>query len=539
MSTTEGLAVPWWHRGVIYEIYVRSFYDANGDGVGDLAGIAQKLDHLCELGADAFWITPFYPSPMADHGYDVANYVGVDPLFGTLADFDALVRAAHARGLKVIVDLVPNHTSDEHPWFVESRRSRTSAKRDWYLWRDSAPDGSVPNNWLSVFGGPAWEWDAATGQYYYHAFHRKQPDLNWRNPEVEAAMLEVMRFWLERGADGFRVDVMWHLIKDAEYRDNPPNPLYQPGGSPYASILPVYSTDQPEVHEIVRKMRALVDGYGERVLIGEIYLPVEQLVRYYGDRCGAHLPLNFQLISLPWLAPRISAAIDVYEASLGEHDWPNWVLGNHDQPRVATRLGPAQARVAAMLLLTLRGTPTLYYGDEIGMPNVPVPIELAQDPQGRNLGLAHSRDPARTPLRWDAGPTAGFTKGVPWLPVGAADASSVESQRRDPQSMLTLHTRLTALRRDAPALHGGRYRPLHVDDAVFVFQREADGERYAIGLNFTSSPCVYAPEGVSLRGQVVLSTHLDREGVRIDGALHLRPDEGLIVRLSSQGPSRS
>ena len=287
----------WWQRGIVYQVYPRSFQDANGDGIGDLKGITARLDYLVELGVDAVWISPFYPSPMVDFGYDVADYCAVDPLFGTLADFDALVDEAHARGLKLILDFVPNHTSDRHPWFTESRSSRDNPKRDWYLWRDPAPDGGPPNNWLSRMGGSAWEWDAVTGQYYYHAFLREQPDLNWRNAEVRAAMYDVLRFWLRRGVDGFRVDVLSDLIKDAQFRDNPPNPAFRPGQPVASATAAGLHGDRPEVHEVVAEMRRVVDEYDERVLIGEIYLPVERLVAYYGrDLAGAHLPFNFQLI---------------------------------------------------------------------------------------------------------------------------------------------------------------------------------------------------------------------------------------------------
>jgi len=333
----------WWQSGIVYEAYVRSFADSDGDGVGDLAGITQKLDYLSWLGVDALWLTPVYPSPMADHGYDVANYTDIEPLFGSLKDMDALIEAAHRRKLKVILDFVPNHTSDRHPWFLASKSSRTDPKRDWYIWRDGKGDGP-PNNWLAAFGGSAWAWDETTHQYYCHAFLREQPDLNWRNPEVREAMYDAMKFWLDRGIDGFRMDVLWHLIKDAAFRDNPPNPEYQPSDIPYNSLIPAYSTDQPEVHEIVKEMRALVDRYPERLLIGEIYLPIHRLVSYYGqDRDGAHLPFNFQLITLPWNARQISAAISEYEGALPPHAWPNWVLGNHDQPRIASRVGREQA----------------------------------------------------------------------------------------------------------------------------------------------------------------------------------------------------
>ena len=369
----------WWQTGVIYQIYPRSFQDTNGDGIGDLKGIERRLDYLASLGVDAIWISPIYPSPMADFGYDVADYCGVDSRFGTLADFDDLLAQAHARGLKVLLDFVPNHTSDRHPWFVESRSSRDNPKRDWYIWRDPAPDGGPPNNWISDFGGSAWEWDEATGQYYYHAFLKEQADLNWRNPAVQAAMYDVMRFWFDRGVDGFRIDVLWHMVKAADFPDNPPNPAYQPAMGDMHRVLQLHSTDQPEVHGIAADMRAIADSYGakgrgERVLIGEIYLPVDRLMHYYGqERAGVHLPFNFQLIDASWEARSLATLIANYEAALPPGGWPNWVLGNHDRPRVAAKRGQAQARVAAMLLLTLRGTPTLYYGDELGLSDVAIP----------------------------------------------------------------------------------------------------------------------------------------------------------------------
>ncbi|MBV9077236.1 MAG: alpha-amylase, partial [Methylobacteriaceae bacterium] len=358
----------WWKDGIVYQIYPRSFQDSNGDGVGDLAGITSRLGYIADLGVQAVWISPIYPSPMADFGYDVSDYTGIHPLFGDLADFERLVAEAHRRGLKVILDFVPNHTSDEHPWFIESRSSRDNPKRDWYLWRDPKPDGSAPNNWVSNFGGSAWQYDERTGQYYYHAFLREQPDLNWRNADLREAMFDVLRVWLDRGVDGFRVDVIWHLIKDAEFRDNPPNPAYHSGRPEIESLLQEHSADQPEVHEVIAGMRRVIDSYQDRVLIGEIYLPIERLVAYYGkDLTGAQLPFNFQLIQTAWNARAISRLVAEYEAALPAGGWPNWVLGNHDQPRIAARIGAAQARVAAMLLLTLRGTPTMYYGDEIGL----------------------------------------------------------------------------------------------------------------------------------------------------------------------------
>jgi alpha-glucosidase len=528
----------WWQRGTVYQIYPRSFMDSNGDGVGDLAGIISRLDYLRWLGVDAVWISPIYPSPMKDFGYDVADYVGVNPLFGTLEDFDRLVAEAHARDLKIILDFVPNHSSDQHAWFVESRASRESAKRDWYIWRDPAPGGGPPNNWLSCFGGSAWEFDAATGQYFYHAFLKEQPDLNWRNPQVVEAMMDVLRFWLHRGVDGFRVDVLWHLIKDDQFRDNPANPSWKPGMDPYQQLVPVYTTDRPEVHDIVKRMRALLDEYTDRMFIGEIYLPVEKLVQYYGgeELKGAHLPFNFQLINARWDARHIAQLIVDYEGALPGGAWPNWVLGNHDQHRIATRCNPAQARVAAMLLLTLRGTPTLYYGDEIGMHDVDIPPERVQDPFEKNVpGKGLGRDPERTPMQWSARPNAGFTTGEPWLPIADDYARvNVEAQRDDPASMLSLYTRLIQLRRGEPALEVGRFKALEADGDVLAYLRcGRQGERnFLVALNLGSRGHVLHRAADAPAGTIVLNTHFDRVGERVKGNIALRADEGVIVRLA-------
>jgi len=522
----------WWQRGILYEVYVRSWADASGDGVGDLRGIRSRLDHLAWLGVDAIWITPFFPSPMVDGGYDVADYTGVDPLFGTIGDFDALLAAAHDRSLRVILDLVPNHTSDRHPWFIESRASRSSPKRDWYLWRDPAPGGGPPNNWVSEFGGPAWEWDAATEQYYYHAFASAQPDLNWRHPQVRGAMYDAMRFWLDRGVDGFRVDVMWHMLKDEHFRDDPPNPDYRAGMAEYRSLIHAYSSDQPDVHEVVREMRAVLDGYDERLLIGEIYLPVDELVDYYGrEGHEAHLPFNFHLIGTPWDARQIAVLIDRYEGALPEHAWPNWVLGNHDQPRVASRIGDAQARVAAMLLLTLRGTPTLYYGEELGLRDAEISPDRVTDVReesepGRGLG----RDPERTPMPWDASEHGGFTHGLPWLPLGELNRSrSVEAQRDDPGSMLTLHRRLIALRRAEPALAIGDYWPVHAGGDVLAYRRTHGGRDLLVALNLGSSHARLAlPPGLG-PFRVLLATIGSLEGGTCQRELELPANAGMIL----------
>ncbi|HEV2147995.1 MAG TPA: alpha-amylase family glycosyl hydrolase [Longimicrobiaceae bacterium] len=526
---------PWWQTGIIYEIYPRSFQDSDGDGVGDLTGIISRLDYLHWLGVDAVWIGPIYPSPMADFGYDVAEYTGVDPLFGTLETFDRLLAEAHARGIRVILDLVPNHTSDRHPWFLQSRRSREDPKRGWYVWRDPAPDGGPPNNWLSSFGGPAWSFDEPTGQYYLHSFLPEQPDLNWRHPEMWPQMERVMRFWLDRGVDGFRVDVVWHLVKDARLRDNPRNPDYRPRRDPpNEALVPAFSADQPEVQEIVARMRRTTDEYPGRVLIGEAYLPFGRLVRYYGVASpGMHLPLNFHLITSPWEAVEVESTVAEYEGTLPPDAWPNWVLGNHDRSRVASRVGAGQARVAAMLLLTLRGTPVLYYGDEIGMPDAEIPPERMRDPRGKRIP-GSSRDPARAPMRWDGSPGAGFTTGDPWLPAGGVPAGySVEAQRDDPGSVLTLYRHLVRLRRAEPALHRGPYTPVPAaGENTLGYVREWQDRRFLVALNFGEGAARFRPERGTVQGRVVLSTRLDREGEAVDGGLELRGDEGVVVLLS-------
>lgn len=528
----------WWERGVVYQVYPRSFKDANGDGVGDLPGITGRMEYLAWLGIDAVWISPIYPSPMEDFGYDITDHEDVHSLFGTLEDFDVLVEEGHRLGLKVILDYVPNHTSDKHPWLVESRSSRQNPKRDWYVWRDPTTNGGPPNNWLSVFGGPAWTFDEATGQYYYHAYLGEQPDLNWRNPEVREAMYGVMRFWLERGVDGFRVDALRHLIKDEELRDNPPNPDYRPGAPPYDSLLPLYAADRPEVHAVIREMRQVLDDYGAKVMVGELYLPIERLVRYYGvDDNEVHLPSNMHLISTPWDGRAIDALVREYEAALPEGAWPNWVLGNHDRSRIASRVGHEQARVAAMLLLTLRGTPTLYYGDEIGMRDVEVPPEKVQDPYEKNVpGIGVGRDPERTPMQWTAGPNAGFCEeGVePWLPMAEDYATvNVEVQKDAPSSMLTLYRRLLALRRQEPALATGSYAPVYADDGLLAYAREQQGRTFLVALNLGGTPRTVDLSSRDLAGRISLSTLLDRKGEPVRGELALRPEEGVTVEVAN------
>ena len=527
----------WWQTCVIYQIYPRSFQDTNDDGIGDLEGIEQRLDYLVSLGVEAIWISPIYPSPMVDFGYDVADYCDVDPRFGTLADFDDLLMQAHRRGLKVLIDFVPNHTSDQHPWFVESRASRGNQKRDWYLWCDPAADGGPPNNWISDFGGSAWEWDEATRQYYYHAFLKEQPDLNWRHPAVQAAMYDVMRFWLDRGVDGFRIDVLWHMLKAADFPDNPLNPAYQSEMGEMHRLLQLHSTDQPEVHRIAAEMREIADSYGAkgqsaRVLIGEIYLPVDRLMHYYGgERPEVHLPFNFQLIDTPWEAHSLATVIAKYETALPPGGWPNWVFGNHDRPRVAARRGQAQARVAAVLLLTLRGTPTLYYGDELGLSDVLIESSQVRDPRElREPGLALGRDPVRTPMPWDGSENAGFSTAKPWLPLHDDwRTRNVARMTEDPQSILTLYRRLLALRRDWQALSIGDFVLLDVEDEILVYERRHASERLMVALNLGGRPHRLRLPDWARGSQLLLST-LEDGPLAEAGALLLRSNEGVVLK---------
>lgn len=528
----------WWQRGIIYHIYPRSFQDTNGDGIGDLPGIIQRLDYLQWLGVDAVWISPIFPSPMADFGYDVSDYTDIHPLFGTLADMDALIAAAHARQLKVILDYVPNHTSDQHAWFQESRSSRASHKRDWYIWRDPAPDGGPPNNWLSRFSGqPAWAWDAHTEQYYLHMYLPEQPDLNWRNPQVRTAMLDVLRFWFDRGVDGFRVDTAYRPLKDPQLRDNPPDPTWRAGMNPANRFREIYSKNIPEIHSFNRWLRAVANQYDERVLLGEITLPVAQLVKHYGAGDEFHLPLNFDLIFLPWSAEEVRALADAYAAVLPDGAWPNWVLSNHDRARFATRVGATQARVGMLFLFTIRGTPTIYYGEELGMHNVNIPPDRIQDPWGINVpGLGLGRDPVRTPMQWSAHTNAGFCAPAvePWLPLANDyQSTNVAVQQDQANSMLSFTQALIALRRTSPALYGGSYHALNTPNGLFAYVREADKERYLIVLNFTDEPKDWRIPADINTAECVLSTAMDRFNTTVKDSIRVGTHEGIVLRIST------
>jgi alpha-glucosidase len=544
----------WWQTGVIYQIYPRSFKDTNANGVGDLRGIISKLDYLSEiLGVDAIWLSPFYPSPMKDFGYDVSNYTDVDPLFGDLSTFELLLAEAHQRGIKIIIDLVPNHTSDQHPWFQESCSSQDNPKRDWYIWANPKPisvsnkgehqEMGPPNNWLSVFGGSAWEWDEHTGQYYLHSFLKEQPDLNWRNPEVKNAMFNVVRFWLDRGVDGFRVDVAHYIMKDPDKRDNPTSSgiaqsIHRPLGE-YDTQYHIYDKGHPDNHQIYREFRMLLDEYSRnqpRMAIGEIHIyDWEEWVSYYGrDLDELHMPFNFHMLGAPWEAQVIRKIVDKLEDTLPPGAWPNYVFGNHDESRLASRIGSKQSRVAAMLLLTLRGTPTIYYGEEIGMKDVYIPRELQKDPAGlRQPG--QGRDPCRTPMQWDASPSAGFSAPKTdelWLPL-ADDYHdvNVEAQMNDPISILSLCRALLTIRKSYPALQCGDYNP--VDDVplnCFAYLRREEDQFIFIALNFSTTALHLSIPNYG-SGECILSTYLDRNGIANMDNLFLRGDEGLMIKL--------
>lgn len=532
----------WWQTGVFYNVYVRSFKDSNGDGIGDLGGVLEKLDYFSDtLGVDALWLAAALDSPWADFGYDVSNYTGFHPALGDLALFDELLVQAHRRGLRIILDFIPNHSSDKHPWFLESRSTRHTPKRDWYIWADPKLDGSPPNNWLSIFGGPAWQWDARTGQYFMTTFLPQMPDLNWRNPQLKQAMFDVARFWLERGVDGFRIDCAHHIMKDPHLRDNPPNPHpdasnYKPLGE-YDSQLHIHDREHPDLHGVWREFRALLDAYSTerpRAAFGEVHVfDWQKWAAFYGPKLDElHMPFNLGLVGtgVEWTAAAIRRHIETLESIVPPGAWPNYMIDNFDESRIASRLGPKRARVAAMLLFTLRGMPMLCYGEEIGMTDVAIPPEKEQDPFGKRVsGLG--RDPARTPMQWSTAPHAGFSGPTTpdlWLPVAPDyERVNVERELAEPSSMLTLYRRLIAYRQATTALQTGAFRAFDGGPGeCLVFERKLDAQRVLIALNFTDSQ---QPVQVDNAGRITLSTGLDRAEAITPGRLTLRPCEGVII----------
>jgi alpha-glucosidase len=530
-SKVQSLA--WWQRAVFYEIAPISFQDSDGDGKGDLAGLLSRLDYLEWLGVNAVWLTPVYASPMRDLGYDIADFCAVDPLFGTLADFDQLVDELHRRDIRLILDFVPNHTAKEHPWFVDSRSSRSNCHRDWYVWADAAENGGPPNNWLSRFGGSAWQWDEGTHQYYYHSFLAEQPDLNWRNPDVRAAMVDVLRFWLRRGVDGFRVDASAVLIEDELLRDDPPAPNCHHDTPPPQRLKRIFTDDRRESMGCLEEIRQVIDEFDDRVLAGEVQGKTDRIGRFYGEaKPRFHMPLNFALLDTPWDALSLQGNIDAYLNAIPDDAWPNWVIGGHDKKRIATKLGQAQARILAMLLLTLKGTPFMFAGDELGMEQVSIPPERIQDPFEKLVGgYDLNRDPERSPMRWNGGRNGGFTTGEPWLPMGDDIAvRNIEECKRDPSSLLHLYRRLLQLRREEPALIGGDYRPLRSRHDILMYQRMLAERTLLVALNTAHEPRKLVWEG---QGTLLISTCRDRQGVQLEGPLLLGPDEGIVLKLGT------
>jgi alpha-glucosidase len=498
--SATGQAHEWWRQAVVYQVYPRSFADSDGDGVGDLAGITRHLQHIRDLGVDALWLSPVYCSPMADAGYDISDHKNIDPAFGTLADFDVLLDEAHRLGLRVLMDFVPNHTSDQHAWFREARSSRDNPKRDWYIWRDE------PNNWRAALGaGSAWTWDEQTEQYYLHLFLPEQPDLNWRNPELTAAMHDVLRFWLNRGVDGFRIDVAHCTGKDPEFADDP----RCAAGQPLSDF-----NDQPYSHEVLRGIRKLVDSYpGDRVLVGEVNIrSTQQVATYYGADDELHMSFNFPPLDAPWDPVVFRMCIREVEKELGSMAaWPTWVLSNHDNERHRTRYDGSlrRTRAAAVMLLTLRGTPFLYQGEELGLANAEITPENQVDPGGR--------DGSRAPMPWLAQPPHGWSGKSPWLPFPPdAEALSAEQAADDPESVLHLYRRLIVQRKQSPALSVGDWVELPSPPEVLAYLRQTGDEKRVVAINFADRPLQFDVDGA---WQVVIASDQNRDGEPFAGRL--------------------
>jgi alpha-glucosidase len=497
---------PWWRGATIYQIYPRSFADSNGDGIGDLPGITAHLDHVASLGVDAIWLSPFFTSPMADFGYDVSDYRDVDPIFGTLADFDALLARAHQLGLKVIIDQVWAHTSDQHPWFVESRSSRTNPKANWYVWHDAKPEGSPPNNWQSVFGGPAWTWDGRRGQYYLHNFLREQPQINGHNPDVQAALIDIARFWLDRGIDGFRIDAINFLMFDPALPDNPPAPDDgTPRTRPFDFQLHRFNQGHAAIPGFLEAIRALFDRYPDRFTVAEVggADSDREMKLFTADDRRLNSAYGFDFLYAPTLTPAVVAdAVARWPERTGQ-GWPSWAFENHDAPRAISRWVGADdrvrfARMKMLLLIALRGNIFLYYGEELGLTQVDVPFDALVDPEAiANWPRTLSRDGARTPMPWRAdAPQLGFGGAKPWLPVGDDHAAlAVDRQEADPTSLLHWTRTALAFRKAHPALLIGDIRVVHADDAILALERRVEGETLLCVFNLSATPRDWAPAG--------------------------------------------
>jgi len=521
-----------WGARVVYQIYPRSFNDSNGDGIGDINGITEKLDYLKDLGISALWLSSIYCSPMNDFGYDISDYYQIDPLFGNLNDFDNLLKQAHKHNIKILMDFVPNHTSVDHEWFKKSRSSKQNSKRDWYIWKKPKPNGGTPNNWLSQFGGSAWKFDEKTGEYYLHSFDVSQPDLNWRNPEVVEEITKMMRFWLKRGVDGFRVDVAYQLFKDPFFRDEPDNPEYKiDKNSQYNSLLHIYTVALPETLEMLKKLHDVIDEYEDRFMVCEIYTFLKETVNLYHivDR-QSFAPFNFSFLSLPWIAQNHKRFIDEFDEMIGDNYFPTYVLGSHDFPRIVSKLGENQARTAALLQLTLRGIPFIYYGEELGMKNRDIPKEKVKDPIALHTpGTGFGRDPVRTPMQWDDSEYAGFSDAEPWLPLETEYRKrNVQTEKQNKTSFLNLYKSILKLRNTKTSLSNGKYIKYFCKNPdIFGYFRRNKLEETFILANFSKE--AQETELPNSNWNILLSTGLDRVEKIEKSTLTLRPFEAVIL----------
>ena len=526
----------WWHTGIIYQIYPRSFFDTNDDGIGDIQGIISNLNYLTSLGISAVWLSPHYPSPMEDFGYDVSDYKDVHPIFGTLTDFDELVLEAHKRDIKIIIDFVPNHSSDKHEWFIESSSNRNNQKSDYYVWKEGKENRTPPNNWICVIGGSAWTWNETRKQYYLHSFHSGLPDLNWHNNHLRKTMLEVLAFWLDRGVDGFRITMPNWIAKDKQFRNDPLNPDFNPETDlPYQKLKHIYSLDAPEVFTYLKQINKIIkENDKDKVSMAMVdeawFYPSDALPDYFTTGKVLDFPTNFGLFFLSisgWKAAMIKNYIDLYDKMQGEHGNPNYYLGSHDHPRIASRLDPHQARIAAMLMLTLRGIPFLYYADELGLINAKIPLSKRKD-----LWSDRSRDSYRTPMQWNSKENSGFSISDPWLPVVPNYKNiNIESLKLQPTSILNLYHKLLKLRKNYPALTIGSYiSESNIQGNCFVFRRTYKEQNLLISLNFGSDPCEIVFSNMKGR-KIIISTFLDREETIEGVTLRLRENEGCIIEL--------
>ncbi|MDH4441286.1 MAG: alpha glucosidase [Rhizobium sp.] len=537
----------WWRGAVIYQVYPRSFQDTDGDGIGDIKGIIQRLPYIASLGVDAIWLSPFFTSPQADMGYDVSDYCDVDPMFGTLADFDAMMKEAKRLGLKVIIDQVISHTSDQHPWFKESRTSRDNAKADWFVWAAAKPDGTAPNNWLSVFGGPAWEWDGVRKQYYMHNFLASQPDLNFHNREVQEAVLDTVKFWLERGVDGFRLDTVNYYVHDKELRDNPPHApdsddagLDAPDVNPYGMQSHLYDKTQPENIEFLKRFRALLDQYPDRTTVGEVgdgARSLKTVAAYTSGGDKLHMCYTFDLLGPDFTPSHIRHCVDSFQKQVKD-GWVCWAFSNHDVTRHVSRFVQQSqeradvAKIAISVLATLRGSICLYQGEELGLPEAELTFEDLRDPYGIRFWPAFKgRDGCRTPMVWDKGKTqAGFSSAKPWLPVpGEHAALAVDQQDKDPASVLAHYRAVLAFRKTHPALIDGEMHFLATNEDVLIFTRKKGDEQLLFVFNLRRGPQEVAlPHGLTIRESLAmpgLSGHV------VDGEIRLGSLDGFCARV--------